>query len=524
MSKKIAQEKRSRYGIKWKMYAILIGFLGITVGVIWFFQIQMMSYFYQINKFNELEKTSLTISAELDDELRLEQLVNQHSREYYEDIWVCRIIDDSPRIWIHSKSSADSVRDRVALGLKDLYNRAKLNDGKYIALFTVGTSDRDSNIYVVEDNMGEPEKFPFRWTGSDRVRVVYASINTLGDDTYMIVQSANLTLVQAIINTMRHQFIWTGIFLAILALITAGIMSKVITKPIVEINESAKKLAKGDYNADFSTKGYREIEELAQTLDYAANELSVTNDLQKELISNVSHDLRTPLTMIKGYAEVMRDIPGENTAENIQIIIDETSRLSDLVNDILDLSKIQSGTRGIEPSYFSITQTVRDTMKRYERLTMQDGYIIEFNADDDVWVYADRGMILQVIYNLINNAINYTGEDKYVRVDQIVNNGCVRINITDTGEGIAEDELSVIWERYYRVDKVHKRATVGTGLGLSIVKQALDLNKARYGVESVLNKGSTFWFELDIDANKSDLTKNSEYIEANYENQENDEK
>jgi signal transduction histidine kinase len=129
---------------------------------------------------------------------------------------------------------------------------------------------------------------------------------------------------------------------------------------------------------------------------------------------------------------------------------------------------------------------------------MQEGYNIEFIANEDVRVMADSVMILQVVYNLINNAVNYTGEDKRVWVRQSVSGGVVRISVTDTGEGISKEDITKIWDRYYKVDKVHKRATVGTGLGLSIVKGILETHNAVYGVESTLGHGSTFWFELNV--------------------------
>ena len=128
---------------------------------------------------------------------------------------------------------------------------------------------------------------------------------------------------------------------------------------------------------------------------------------------------------------------------------------------------------------------------------MQDGYNIEFQAEDDVSVIADRRMILQVVYNLINNAINYTGEDKRVTVIQSVSADRVRIRVIDTGEGISAEDMGEIWERYYRVDKVHRRAAIGTGLGLSIVKGVLEAHRANFGVDSILGNGATFWFELE---------------------------
>ena len=202
--------------------------------------------------------------------------------------------------------------------------------------------------------------------------------------------------------------------------------------------------------------------------------------------------------MIEGYGEVMRDIPGENTPENVQVIIDETQRLSQLVNDLLDLSKLRAGTKKMEPVRVNLTELVKTTLVRYEKLTEHNGYRIEFHADGEAEILADRTMILQVVYNLINNAINYTGEDKRVTVTQTVKDGRVRIGVADTGEGIDKDQLPLIWDRYYKVDKVHRRAMIGTGLGLSIVKGILEMHGASYGVESTKGKGSLFWFEFPV--------------------------
>jgi signal transduction histidine kinase len=192
----------------------------------------------------------------------------------------------------------------------------------------------------------------------------------------------------------------------------------------------------------------------------------------------------------------MRDIPGENTPENIQVIIDEATRLTTLVNDLLDLSKLQSGVSEIRKEEFDITGNIKEILKRFSKLTEQDGYSILFEYRGNATVYADEYKIYQVIYNLIINAINYSGEDKTVIVRQIVHGNIVRIEIEDHGNGIAKDELDNIWDRYYKVDKNHKRAIQGTGLGLSIVQNILKLHEAKYGVHSTLGKGSIFWFEL----------------------------
>ena len=140
---------------------------------------------------------------------------------------------------------------------------------------------------------------------------------------------------------------------------------------------------------------------------------------------------------------------------------------------------------------------VREVMTRYKKLTEKDGYDISFIADGDVYVCADKTMMLQVVYNLVNNAINYTGDEKKVVVSQTVDSGRVKISVSDAGPGIAPEDLPYIWDRYYKVDKIHKRAQIGTGLGLSIVKGILEAHSTSYGVESKMGEGSVFWFDME---------------------------
>ena len=331
----------------------------------------------------------------------------------------------------------------------------------------------------------------------DNLTAMSAAQNESGSTTVIYVNTS-VVPVGATVETLNAMMGYLSAFVVLGAIVFALLISLWITKPIEDINRSAKRLAARDYDVRFKGKGYREIEELSDTLNYAADELSKTDRLQKELIANISHDLRTPLTLIAGYAEVMRDLPDENNEENLQIIIDESNRMKALVNDVLDISKLGAGTEKLNFETVPLTNAVESELTRYNKLRDREGYIVEFTYDRVVNVSGDYMRLMQVVYNLVNNAVNYAGEDKKVLVSQTVKDGRVRISVTDHGEGIAEEELPLIWERYYKVDKTHKRATVGSGLGLSIVKGIIEAHKGAYGVTSKKGEGSTFWFELDV--------------------------
>ncbi len=462
-------------GISWRLFGTLILFVLVILIVVWTFQVLLLNRFYADSKLDEFNSTRDAIFESIDDKNELQKIVikcggdtNSCIRLFRLDMGTARQIaglDINPGCILHHLQSDD---------LYQLYNDAVENGGTFTRRIA---------------NPNDESRAP---------SAISVTVREHTDGyTYILMQDSELIPLTATVTTLERQFGWIMFILIIGALIVALALSRVIAIPMEKMSRSARRLAKGDYNAVFEGRGYREAEELAEALNYASRELAKNDDLQRELVANISHDLRTPLTMIKGYSEVMRDIPGENTPENVQVIIDETERLTELVNDVLDLSKIRAGTHKPEQELFDLTETVSAVLLRYEKLTERDGYSVTFHYEENATVSADRTMILQVLYNLVNNSINYTGEDKRVAITQTVESGRVRISVTDTGEGIAKKDIPYIWDRYYKVDKVHKRARVGTGLGLSIVKSILEAHNAKYGVDSEVGSGSTFWFELD---------------------------
>ena len=222
--------------------------------------------------------------------------------------------------------------------------------------------------------------------------------------------------------------------------------------------------------------------------------------LRAEFIANVSHDLRTPLTMIKAYAEMIRDISGDNREKrnaHLRVIIQESDRLSELVSDLLDVSQLQAGALAYDPSVFDLTVLTKKVIGRLDLLCEKTGRKITVNTQEAVFVVGDIKKIQQVVYNLVTNALNYSGDSSMVDVlIEDIGDDKICFSVKDYGEGIAEEDLPNIWDRYYRVDKEHKRQIAGTGIGLSIVKSVLELHGTEYGVESTLGEGSRFWFIL----------------------------
>lgn len=300
----------------------------------------------------------------------------------------------------------------------------------------------------------------------------------------------------------QRQFLFVAIIIMMLTIFISLFFANRLTNPIIRINKHAKDLPKGKFDATIDDKDFNEIRQLAATLQDASKEIAKSDDLRRELMANISHDLRTPLTMIKAYAEMIRDLSGDNPekrAKHLKVIIDETDRLSSLVNDILDLSKLQAGVTEINRSVFDLSERLSGVISRFDILKENDGIIIELHADAGIMIKADITKLEQVVYNLINNAVTYTGDDNTVIVRLYRKApGLMRFEVTDHGDGIAPEYLPYIWDRYYKVserNKTHKRAKMGSGIGLSIVKNVLEQHGFAYGADSTVGQGSTFWFE-----------------------------
>lgn len=493
--------KAKNISIKWKLIGYLLAFVGAVFVLLWLFQVVLLDSFYYSIKTKEMKAAADAIEKTVGEESFVEQIVYY---AYEKNMCVSIIDQNGLEMFREDSLPTCTIHKLNQTQRQNLFEEVRRAGGSQV---TVNQLWRPANDFdrLEKERKAEQELF-VRLSNSPGMKeemqeiknMVYGQMIEVDGQEQLLMLNTTLTPIHSTQEILKIEVIYICIILAAFSVVLAYVIYRRISRPIIETTKQASRLAAGDYTMAFDQDEYREVGQLNQTLNYAAKELSKTESLRRELLSNVSHDLRTPLTLITGYAEVMRDIPGENTAENVQVIIDEGRRLSELVTDLLDLSKLQSGVTQLQMTRFSLTEQIQSMLQRYNKLQEQEGYVITFEAKENIFVKADELKISQVMYNLVNNAIHYTGENKQVNIIQSREGNRVKIEVLDTGSGVNEEDMPYIWDRYYKVDKEHQRGKVGTGLGLSIVKEILQLHQADFGVENRAEGGSNFWFSLVI--------------------------
>lgn len=466
-------EKSGKIPLKIKIWIYFIIFTLIVFVLLWICQIFFLENFYEQMKKKDVYNVSVSLANAYDD-LESSAYNRLLSKEALANDLCIEVLDKYGR----------SVYSKEALGDCLIHGR---ENSTYMFIKRIDESKEGWIYYKIKNPR----------SGYDMLLYGCEIEDSDGSSGYLLINSA-LVPVGSTVDIIKRQLGIITVILIVIAFVISLYVSSKIARPITNITKASGNLAKGDFKTKFDGKGYLEVQQLAEALTYAESELLKVDNMQRDLIANVSHDLRTPLTMLKAYAEMIRDISGDNPAkrsEHLDIIINETDRLALLVNDMLDLSKIQSGCQKLCCTEFDIREKLSAIVGRYAGVYEKMGYHIHLISDEERIVCCDVVKIEQVIYNLINNAINYTGDDKQVYVRQINQKDGVLIEIEDTGDGIEEDKIKLIFNKYYR-SKNHKREVVGTGLGLSIVKAVLELHGFDYGVRSVLGKGSVFWFRI----------------------------
>ncbi|MCA1001205.1 sensor histidine kinase [Bacillus thuringiensis] len=327
---------------------------------------------------------------------------------------------------------------------------------------------------------------------------------------------ASLQPVNEAMLVLKDYYVYALIIVFLVIILLSFYYSKIIVKPLIKMNRVTKKMANFDFSeklpitADDEIGGLSgSINTLSVNLKDRIDRLNVANtklqqDIErerqlektrKEFISGVSHELKTPLSVIRSFAEGIKDGVSKDTSYYTDVILEETENMNRLIVEMLELAKLESGTYKLDMTTFSIGEL---TQQVYTKLlfSMEEKHLqVNVDADPSILVKANRSRIEQVVVNLLSNAIRYTPDGEKIQVSIIEAEDTVKVEIENTGNPIPEESLEKIWDRFYRLDASRSRHTGGTGLGLSIVKNILDLHHAEYGVYNTTNS-VVFYFNL----------------------------
>ena len=462
--------------IRFKLWIYFLSVALVILALIWFLQIFFLKTYYEDMKINEVSKVgdAISIAYRMGDE-DLTENIQQYSilNDYY------FMMESKGQVLLFSPDQETAKPVYTYQLMLPKLREAIAND-----------QDHDS-VYITFT------------TGNENYNTIaYAKLldNTEGAEVYLYMFTP-LYPVNSTVEILKSQLMLVTIVALAIAFILAFIYARRISRPIKAMTESARRLGAGNYDVTFTAKSFSEVNELADTLNTAAYEMQQADNRQKDLIANVSHDLKTPLTLIKSYAEMIRDLSGDDPEKrnaHLNVILEESDRMTKLVGDMSVVSNMARHETKLNPTHFDLVPVAAEILASYDIYVVQQGYDFRFNAPKEAFVCADKDKIALVISNLTSNAIKYCGEDKVVMLTIRRIGRKYRVEVSDHGPGIKQEEIPHVWDRYYKTSTNYVRPTTGSGLGLSIVKEILTLHKAEYGVNSKEGKGTTFWFELDM--------------------------
>lgn len=448
--------------------------LGVLV-MLWLMQIVLLSAYFKEMKITQVKDVSTVIEESIEN--------NQFSIK----VQISAVQNNVCGLVYNSKGQLLYQVD--ALGLGCVLNSNAIGFTQKIINYT----------QLVEEST--TKEFALTVTNSviQQDMIVYGKKISLAFGSYYIFLNSSLLPIDSTISILQQQFIYVTIIVFILFSIVSLIISSRLSKPIINMKKEAIKLAHGNYDVKFEKGEFTEFTELAETLNYTSEELKKMDELRKDLIANVSHDIKTPLTMIKAYAEMIKDISGDNKKkreQHLDVILDEVNHLDHLVQDMTQLSQLQSNVVTLQTKNFNVVDLVNESLRLLDGLIKSNKIQVQIFSPREVIVIGDPLKIKQVLINFINNAIKFIGKDNQLIIQILCEEETVKIEVIDHGIGISSSDLPYIWDRYFKIDKHHHRNVTGTGLGLSIASAILKSHGCNFGVTSELDKGSVFWFEL----------------------------
>ena len=468
------------HSIRFRFVIIYLILSGIILGVI------MLTFFsmfenYIVNERIQQEITelnSVTVrvasSIESSDSATLYNTLDDFGNQYG-GRWI--VMNNSAIVIADSFSSMNGVRiDNTEV--KDvLINKKSLSYGYHRVMTGENNKQINWSVYYV------------------------SAVRANGRNIGMLLRSSSIQDIVDILNSMSMTVLWVFLYSFIAIVVATIVSTNIIINPIKKLNRTANKISAGDLSQRVNVTGSSEISEFGNTFNMMCDAIQDIDKQRSEFVSNASHELKTPLASMKILVESLLyqdNVDEKYYKEFLSDINNEIDRLTNLVNDLLLLSKMDGNNAVLNISKTSINTVIEEVINSLKPLANEKGVPINYNYKEPVYIECDKPKIFQALYNIVNNAIKYSSEGESVDIDFQRNGNNIEISVTDHGVGMTDDQLPLIFERFYRVDKDRARETGGSGLGLHIVRRIALLHKGNITVESKKGEGSKFTLILPI--------------------------
>ncbi|MDF2908290.1 MAG: hypothetical protein K0R34_3611 [Herbinix sp.] len=517
-----------KHSIRFKITLTLTIMVVFTIFVTWFINRTCLSNYYVYTKIKNLDTAYQEIKFIYDkskddeilsesDTIDMEQLESKYSVDIY--------VINSLQGFIYPTSIGDrEYMQMMAMQAEylarylnpDITNRKVIKETDNYRIISLYDIRKEANYIDMVGLYGItiPELSGQAEASSD------SSDNTGTKDFSIILLRSNFESIEEGVAIANDFLAYIGVLAVVIGSIAMLIISKRFTKPILELSGIAKRISDLDFEVKYKVETKDEIGELGKSINSLSDKLESTitelkqannellsdiqkkteiDEMRKEFLSNVSHELKTPISLIQGYAEGLKENINEDAESRdfyCEVIIDEADKMNKMVKKLLNLNEIEFGNNQINFVRFDIVTLIRSVVSASEILFRQKEVILHFDQSEPVYVWADEYMVEQVVTNYINNALNHASGQKIIEIKLIPRDERVRIAVFNTGDNIPEEDLDKIWVKFYKVDKARTREYGGNGIGLSIVKAIMNSLNQEFGV---INRsvGVEFWFELD---------------------------
>lgn len=494
-------EKQMKKSLSRQMTAVFVGLLAFVLAAVFIVNAVFLGHYYTTHKESDLLNTYNALKeAQESDELTDE---NKQWKLSYElekmniDVCVMNV-------------------DRDAGTINEIFSNVKEKSLLYDQTLRIFFSKDTGNETVLKStDQYVMRKMTDRQNGTDYLEMW----GYLDDDSFVLMRSPLESIRESA--SLANQFL---IYLGIIGMVVGGLLvwifSRKITRPVMELARLSEDMANLNFDMKYTSGGNNEIGILGENfnkmslqLEKTVSELKTANnqlqkdieqkekleDMRNEFLGNVSHELKTPIALIQGYAEGLKEGVNDDSESRefyCDVIMDEASKMNQMVKNLLTLNQLEFGNDEVEFARFDIASLVRGVIASCDILIQQAGASVDFVSEEKVYVWGDEFKTEQVVRNYLTNAIHHVDNEKRIEVRIVSSDGKVRVSVFNSGKPIPEEDVPKLWDKFYKVDKAHTREYGGNGIGLSIVKAIMESFHQGYGVRNFDN-GVEFWFELD---------------------------